>query len=422
MSRTREALASAVAVLLAVAGCRDAGEVVRPDSPRTASRAAVASCDVVVPGDEPSIQDGVDAADPGDEVCVEADGGPYEEQVVVDKDLTLRGVDDPVLRAPSDPDDFTIPESGPTWEPILFAFGGSESGGAVSGTETIEVRVEGFTVDGRGRRPDARRSVGIFYRNVEGAVADNTVEEMGTGGRETFGILAYGDSDVEIRDNRVSGYERGGIGANGDGGAHPSPSAEIVGNELTGSGDGSREAWAPNGIQVGFGATGSIVGNDVEKSRWAAREDDAWAASCILVFESDDIRVRDNEVSNCDVGIGVGSWAWFLPTADGTKIVGNRVEGALIGLELEVIAWDGFSSSDPSVSNSALIRNEVSGTLGGSPGEIGVFFETVDRDPEFVPVADNNKVIANTITGFDDRIVTGSATDTKEAANRPFDP
>lgn len=420
--RTRRVLASAAALLFAAAACEEERSPVQPDAPKAAAKKGMGACDVVVPDHEPTIQGGVDAANAGDRVCV--DGGTYSEQVVVDKDLVLRGTGDPVIAAPSDPADFTIPESeGSTWEPIVFAFGGTESDGDVSGSETVDVDVTGFTVDGGDRPGSGPRYVGIFYRNAGGTVADNTVKEMGVGGRETFGVLAYGDSDVTIRDNRLSGYERGGIGANGDGGAHPSPTVEIVGNEITGSGDGSREAWAPNGIQVGFGAAGRVMDNTVEQNRWAAKEDAAWSASCILVFESDGVRIRGNEVSNCDVGIGVASWAWFLPSADDAKVVRNRVDGALMGLELETIAWDGFSGDDPSVSDTKLTNNRVSGTLAsGDDGDFGVFFETVDAHPDFDPVADNNKVIANTVTGFDVRIETGSATRTRTAGNKPFDP
>lgn len=433
----RELLSLSLVTLVAVAfgACQD--EVVSPDSPTAdASRGRgggppgngpavpAAGCDVTVPDEQPTIQDGVDAAGSGDEVCVEASGGPYREQVVVNEDLILKGLGGPVLDAPADPADFTIPESAnSTWEPVIFAFGGTETGGAVGGAGTVDVNLRGFTIDGGGRSGGGPRYPAVLYRNANGTVADNTVRNMGVGGRETFGILAYGDSDVSIRDNTVSGYERGGVGANGDGGAHPAPSVEIVGNRLTGSGDGTRTGWAPNGIQLGFGATGRVMDNDVERSRWAAKEGDSWAASCILVFESDGVKIRGNEVSNCDVGIGVGSWAWFRSSADNTKIVRNTVDGALMGLELEAIAWDRVSGTDPSVSNTKLTGNELSGVLpGGAPGDFGVFFEVVDADPDFDPVADNNKVINNRITGFDVPIDTGSSTDTKRAANKPFSP
>lgn len=438
MRRTTPRVLSSLLVLLLAGGlaaCQDGASLgPEPQQPSAArgggpggqgSGSPTAGCDLLVPDDRSTIQAGVDAAGEGDVVCVKPEG-PYREQVLVTKSLTLRGLDGPVLEAPdaASAEEFTIAESGPTWEPIVFVHGGSaDASGHVSGPGTIEASVSGLVVDGRDLQPEARRKVGVLYRNAHGTVAGNTVRRMGVGAKETMGILAYGDSEVTITGNTVTGYERGGIGANGDGGAHPAPKVVIADNELTGSGDGSRTAWAPNGIQVGFGATGRIMDNEVHRSRWAAAEDDAWSASCILVFESDGVRIRGNEVTDCDVGIGVGAWAWLRPSADNTKVVDNRVDGALVGLELETIAWEGFSYADPSVSNAKLTGNRLAGTLpSGASGAYGVLFETVDQDPGFDPVADDNKVINNHITGFDVRIETGSATNTRQAANRPFNP
>lgn len=409
---TRFALALLVGA--ALTACEDPG-VLQPDSERSTELAEVdsqsavkGSCDVLVPADHASIQGAVDAAAPGDQVCVEAAGGPYREQVVVNKDLSLRGVDGPVIEAPADPADFTIPESGPTWEPIVFAFGGTAPGGAVSGAGVVEVDVTGFEVDGRDRQPNGR-GVGIFYRNAEGSISGNDVHSMGVGGRETMGILAYGDSDVTIAGNAVSEYERGGIGANGDGGVHPSPDAEIVDNVVS-TPVQPGVAWAPNGIQVGFGATGKVSGNEVTGNRWHAP---SWTASCILVFESDDVQVQDNQVSDCDAGVSVGAWAWFAPSADNTKITGNVVEDAGAGIVLQPVAFDGLSTTDPSVSNAKVVGNEL---VGGDLGDSGVVIGPFDMDPDYDPVADNNKLINNTISGFDDAVV-DQGVDSKSSAN-----
>jgi nitrous oxidase accessory protein NosD len=192
-------------------------------------------CDAVVPDEYTSIQAAVDAADDGDTVCVE--DGTYAEQVVVNKSLTLQNADgaSPTVELTDSPESFTIAESGPTWEPMVFAFGGSESDGDVSGSGTVDVDVMGFTIDGGNEDPDARRKPAVLFRNASGDIADNTIESTNVGGKETFGILAYGDSDVTVENNSVSDYERGGIGANGDGGEHPSPSADIRNNTVTGS-------------------------------------------------------------------------------------------------------------------------------------------------------------------------------------------
>jgi hypothetical protein len=371
------------------------------------------NCDLVVPDDESSIQAGVDAASAGDTVCVKAGGGPYEEQVVVNKDLTLRGVNEPTIRGPSDPSEFTIPESGPTFEPAVFAFGGDESGGSVSGGETVDVTVTGFDIDGEGEQPEARRGVGVLARNVSGAVSGNTVRNMGVGGKETFGILAYGDSELEILDNDVSEYERGGIGVVGDGGAHPSPTAEVRGNTVTGS-TGIGQAWGPNGIQVGYGAGGKIVDNEVTDNRYA---EEAFTAAGIIVFESDDIQVKGNAVTNSDVGIAVGSWGWFRGSADNAKVTKNEVHEANAGVLLRAVAYDGFSGRDSSVSNAKVVNNEISDP-DPDDDDAGIAVQAIDSDPDYDPTADNNKVVRNTITGFEDQVIEGGS-DTKLQAIEP---
>lgn len=417
MRRLRPLLLAAPLLLLLAACDRQAATGPDPgleaDGETAASRGgpanSAASCDVTVPGDASTIQGGVDAASPGATVCVEA--GTYTEQVVVNKDLALQGRDGAVIQAPADPDDFTIPESaGSTWEPIVFVHGGSASGGEVTGSGTVAVDVSGFTVEGGGRPGGGPRYVGIFYRNASGSVAGNTVRDMGVGGRETFGILAYGDSEVTIADNAVSGYERGGIGANGDGGAHPAPAVRIVDNDITGSGDGSQTAWGPNGIQVGFGASGRVAGNTVHTNRWSPSGP---VASCILVFESDGVRIQGNEVSDCDTGIGVGSWGWFAPSADDVKIGRNTVDGASFGIYLSAVAFAGFTSADPSVSNVKVVNNRLAG---GSLGAVGIAQAATDADPDFDPAIENNKLIRNRIVGFA-TAVRDDGTATKQQAN-----
>ena len=420
---TRRVFTGLVAVLVAggLAACQDAGAPLQPDGlqstdadaaargggpPSHAGGSSSASCDVTVPGDAGTVQGGVDAAAAGATVCV--DGGTWTEQVVIDKDLTLRGLDGATIEAPADPGDFTIPENDDTWEPIVFAHGGSASGGDVSGSGTVDVTVRGFTVDGGGPG-SGPRYVGIFYRNAHGTVEGNTVANMGVGGRETFGILAYGNSEVRIVGNTVSDYERGGIGANGDGGAHPAPEVQIVGNDVTGS-TGIGEAWGPNGIQIGFGASGQIRNNVVRDNRYS---ETSATAACIIVFESDDVKVQGNEVENCDAALSVGSWAWFAPSADNVKIQRNRVDESLYGAYMEIVAWDGFSSTDASVSNAKVIQNQLSG---GSIGITGVRIATYDLDPDYDPIADNNKLINNRISGFT-TAVEDAGTATKRAAN-----
>lgn len=380
------------------------------------------ACDATVtPGE--SINNAVDNAASGDVVCVES--GTYDEQVTINKDLTLKGLNNPTIAVPSDPKDFAIPESSPGWEPIVFAYGGSvDSDGNVSGSATVDVTVKGFTIDGKDQQPNARRLPAVFYRNANGTVSDNTVNNMGIGGKETFGILAYGDSEVDIVGNDIDSYERGGIGASGDGGEHPAPTVKIANNEVTGS-TGIGEAWGPNGIQIGFGAEGKIHGNVVEDNRYS---ESSGVASCILVFESDNVSVKGNTASNCDVGIGVGTWGWFRKTAEGNQIVKNEVSEALFGATLNTVTFSGFTGADPSLRNNKVVNNGFDGREIGITGVRILKFDGIKvtnqnfTPPNFDPSANNNKLIANRISGFDTSVDDGG-TDTKVQANdRPFTP
>lgn len=374
-------------------------------------------CDIVVPSDYATIQAAVDAAGAGDTVCVE--NGTYSEQVVVDRTLTLRAADGatPTIEPPSSPEAFTIPESSPDWEPMVFAFGGTEQSGEVTGSGTVHVEVSGFAVDGRDTQPDADRKPAVLFRNASGRITENTIENVGVGGKETFGILAYGDSDVTIADNDVSDYERGGIGANGDGGAHPSPTVTVRDNTLTGSAN-IGEAWGPNGIQVGFGAAGDVRNNDVVDNRYS---DEDPVAAGILVFESDGVSVQGNYVENADIGLSCGSWGWLRQSADNNKFTRNDVNIAEYGVLVEAVAdpYGGvLTQRDPSTSNNKVVNNDLLGES-DPDGAIGVGVVVDDYvDNDYDPVAENNKLIRNDVSRFEtDSVDEGTGTKLK-----PFNP
>ena len=202
------------------------------------------------------IQHAINNATAGDTILVH--DGTYTEQVIINKSLTLRNasghcvehpdppihIPSPILNsagrprggqsshltrppsmipanasgpgivAPPDPRDvYTFSESGSTWDPIIFAYGGVKSGGDVSGSEVIDVNITGFVIYGEDGCPIGRFT-GILCRNVEGDISRNVVKNMTVNDQETFGIAVYGDSDVTISSNNVSGYVRGGIVVN----------------------------------------------------------------------------------------------------------------------------------------------------------------------------------------------------------------
>ena len=272
-----------------------------------------------------TIQGGIDAALDGDTINVAA--GTYDEQVVINKDLTLQGVDNPIIKAPSSPGTFIIAESSKKWEPVVFAYGGMDDGsGNISGSDTVNVSISGFTVDGDVRAP-TQRSAGILLRNVvsTGSISNNTVQNFYLN-KETFGIIAYGNCDLVISGNTVTSYGRAGIAVNGDGNH-----AVITGNTVEGVHPEIETTWALNGIQISWGATGEIRDNIVSGNGWAGEE---WAGTGILPFGSDGVIVEENHVFENETGIAPsGGWG---ETANNIVVRNNVIEDNDYGISVQM--------------------------------------------------------------------------------------
>src|SRR5262249_27769120 len=109
-------------------------------------------------------------------------------------------------------------------------------------------------------------------------------------------------SEVAIRNNSLHNYQKNGITANETGTA-----VKIEENTVTGV--GPTTGAAQNGIQVGFGARGSVEQNIVTDNVWSpcvSLEQCQFSATGILVVESDGVEVAHNKVGTNQVGIFVG--------------------------------------------------------------------------------------------------------------------
>ncbi|MGC9530195.1 MAG: right-handed parallel beta-helix repeat-containing protein [Candidatus Bipolaricaulaceae bacterium] len=308
---------------------------------------------VVGPGMQ--IQRALNAAQNGDTVFVKA--GTYVTQALIGKGIVLQGEPGAVIQAPGS-QTYTIEESRRTLDPIIFAYGGTMVRSHVSGSSVISADVKGLVVDGQNKaQAYPIRFVGILYRNVHGEISGNVIQNMmnpggGGGGAETFGILVYGDSVVDILNNVVSGFSRGGIGIAGDLGPAPDPVANVSGNVVIGNGpEAATDWWAENGIQIGYGATGVISGNLVTQC-WV--NSPSWTATGILVASTDDVVVEGNTVLDNQSGIGVAGFGfWELPASNDTVVRENDVIGNMWGVDVQMDS-----------NNTLVIYNNIAGNTG----------------------------------------------------------
>ncbi len=196
----------------------------------------------------PSVQRGVDAATAS--WIVHVGPGTFTGQVEIPKDLTVlgQGAGITTILSPA-----TLPLTYLTPSPnkaVIYAH------------DAASIHVEGVTVDGAGFGNANNRFQGIGYHNAGGSIKNNEVKGIRNtpfdGVQAGNGIYAFADNGtartLTITGNTVNDFQKNGITANG-----ANLAAVINNNTVTGV--GATAIIAQNGIQVGFGAAGTVNNN-----------------------------------------------------------------------------------------------------------------------------------------------------------------
>jgi hypothetical protein len=226
------------------------------------------------------IQNAVDAAAPGDEIHICK--GIYVEQVTIRKPLNI-SADNGAILMPS-----TMQAN------TTSLFDGAAIATALLVAGTTGVSISGLTVDGvnNGISECAPDLIGVSFQNASGelkrmAVRNFKLAASLNGCQSGTGIFVQsgngGVSKVEIRHCTVHDFQKNGITADEKGTVNI-----IRRNVVTGAGPTS--GAAQNGVQIGFGAAGSILENLVTNSVWApcaAIATCTTVATNILVTQSD---------------------------------------------------------------------------------------------------------------------------------------
>ncbi len=202
-----------------------------------------------------TVQEGVDNVRAGGTVHILA--GTYVEQVHINRSITLIGAD------PS-----TVTIQSPDALSSCFSVDGSPRKPIIC-VENTEANIMDLTVDGAGKGNSNVAFLGIAYHNASGTVSGNDI----VGVRDTpfdgsgYGVSMYGFNDDAVsRTLHVSGNHMSDYGKNGMAFAGEGLTADVTGNVVTGF--GPTALLAQNGIQIGFGAGGTIMSNTVSGNVW----------------------------------------------------------------------------------------------------------------------------------------------------------
>jgi hypothetical protein len=280
-----------------------------------------------------TIQSAVLAASSGDRINVCP--GTYHEQVKITKRLTVQGiaVANQNLAVIMPTGTLVNSSSLTTAAPIAAIV-------LVDGTEKVDLN--NLTIDGstNGLGGCGINLVGIYYRNSSGDVDNVAVRNIklapaDIGCQSGLGIFVQSGngrkSRVEISDSSIHDYQKGGITANEAG-----TEVDISGNAVTGVGS---TQIAQNGIQVGFGAKGTVTDNSVINhlySQCTSAANCSFTSSNILIFNANGVKVSGNNLGNSQVNIYYqgnrgevsNNTIFQSPVFDGIDLIGNQNKAA----------------------------------------------------------------------------------------------
>lgn len=206
------------------------------------------------------------------------------------------------------------------------------------------------------------RIAGIRYNDSSGMIRDNVVRRVrhtpgngSEGCQEGLAIWitssAAGSYEVGIRDNTVIEFQKGGITVNGS-----DINVAIQGNNMV-FGEGGTPIIAQNGIQLSRGATGVIKRNDVGNVLFTGAD---WAATGILLFEVNGVKVQENVVTNSQLGVAIAGFggAFGGPgIANDNIIQANTLTDNLFGISLQA-----FFGAGGEVNDNVIRNNEITAT------------------------------------------------------------
>jgi Right handed beta helix region/Abnormal spindle-like microcephaly-assoc'd, ASPM-SPD-2-Hydin len=296
---------------------------------------ALAGTIIHVPGDQPTIQAGINAASNGDTVLVAP--GTYKEQI----NFLGKAI---VVRSQSGDKVTTIDGSGIAGPVVRFVSG-----------ETVKAVLQGFTIQGGTLCCFAYEGGGIEVSNSSPTIISNNIRNnvgAGNGG----GININFGSPV-VRGNTITGNSVAFFGGTEGGGIDVTgaSSAQIIGNTIK------------NNFGVGFGggiglfSAGNVV---IINNTIANNTGESEGGGIYMVNESDEIIVQ-NLITGNSAPAGAGIYSSIPQSTTGYRLINNTI--AANGASNAAVVADGFNTNAEIINNliiapagqSALLCNPI---------------------------------------------------------------
>ncbi len=179
-------------------------------------------------------------------------------------------------------------------------------------------------------------------------------------------FFAQGDVNGRIVGNTITGYQKGGIVTNGTG-------VQVTISDNTVTGDGHVFFIAMNGIQIGYGASASVMRNRVSGNSFVGFPGDGSASGGIIVVGG--------------AGYGTCPDGNDCPYTVNTKVNDNVLVNNDVGVYLSNVAGDG--SAPLTATNAKAVNNTISDDQ---------CFNT-SYQAGVSDVGNNDKIITNKISG-----------------------
>jgi hypothetical protein len=287
--------------------------------------------------------------------------GLFTEQVVVDaKNLILQGSGTATTTIAS-PASLAI-EFGTNNRPILAAM------------NTASVEVHDLTVDGQGNGNGNNRFIGIAFWNAGGAVlgcvVENVVETPFSGVQHGIGIYSFNDTGgpyaLEVGGTTIDTFQKNAFALSGAG-----MTVDVHDCDVVGAGDTA--VTAQNGIQIGFGAGGTVTACSVSEMRYSPAD---FVASGLLVYQATTVDVDGLTLTNIQQpvyyidaggdldGVDVSNAAPIVTDYGALAIANNTTPTPLQGAVASPFAeaWDGDRRQDRAFLSVTLSNGCLMGT------------------------------------------------------------